>query len=228
VADLIRYSIIIPCYNEAGSIGPVLGEIVKQVPDAEHIVIDDGSTDETARIVEKIKQVRLVKLGVNSGKGVALRKGIEEAAGEVIVFIDADGQDDPADLPLLLDQVEQGHPFVNGSKFIGTIEEGGISRPNFYGNLFMSGLINLLFGSWITDSQSGFRAIEKKYADRWNLISTEYEIETEMLCKALKSGLRVQEVAVTRKARTAGSTGFKRVRNGLRVLGMILKERFTR
>lgn len=228
MAHLIRYSIIIPCHNEADSIGPVVRDVMNIVPDAEIIVVDDGSTDDTARIVEAIDSVRLFRQESNFGKGVALRRGIKEAKGEVIVFMDADGQDEPADLPLLLDQIEKGHPFVNGSKFIGIIEQGAISLPNYYGNLFMSGLINLLFGSWVTDSQSGFRAIEKKYVDRWRLSSNEYEIETEMLCKALKSGLRIQDVPVTRKPRTAGSTGFKRVRNGLRVLGMILKERFTR
>ena len=91
----------------------------------------------------------------------------------------------------------------------------------------MSRLINLLFGSAVTDSQSGFRVISRDLIAQWRLDSTQYEIETEMLCKALKAGVEVKEVPVTRKARTAGRTGFRRVKNGLRILRTILKERLS-
>jgi glycosyltransferase involved in cell wall biosynthesis len=224
---MTRPTIIIPCHNEAGSIGAVLDQVKQQVPDADLIVVDDGSTDQTAQIVRPIKNVRLVQLKKNQGKGIALFEGIKAAQTDRLIFMDGDGQDAPEDLHLLIDKANEGYDFVNGSKFIGGLEKGAISFPNYWGNRFMSGLINLLFGASITDSQSGFRAVSKKQVSCWNLTSVQYEIETEMLCKAYKSRLSVVEVPVTRKARTAGKTGFKRIRNGLRVLLKILAERFS-
>ena len=220
-------SVIVPCHNEAESIGPVLERLRRAVPDAEVIVVDDGSTDGTAREAARVSGIQLLARSENGGKGIALREGMAAATGDVLVFMDGDGQDAPEDLHLLVDQVGAGGQFVNGSKFIGAMEEGAISLPNYWGNRFMSGLINILFGSAITDSQSGFRAISRRAALSMKLSSSQYEIETEMLCRALKTGLQVIEVPVTRQARSGGTTGFRRVRNGLRVLAMILKERIT-
>jgi glycosyltransferase involved in cell wall biosynthesis len=225
---MTQISVVIPCHNEAGTIQAVLEGVAQVLPDAEWVVIDDGSTDGTSSIVEQINGVRLVRLEENAGKGVALSRGISEAKGELIVFIDGDGQDDPADLPALLAPIEQGAGFTNGSKFIGKIERGAISGPNFWGNRMMSFLINLFFGGRITDSQSGFRAMLREVAEGKTWVSTEYEIETEMLCHSLKRNVKIVEVPVTRKPRGGGSTGFRRVRNGLRILWTILRERLTR
>ena len=226
------YSIVVPCHNEAHSIRGILEGVRAAVPDADLLVVDDGSTDGTAGIASAVEGVTVFLRGSNGGKGLALRDAIEQARGEVLVFIDGDGQDSPEDITLLLREVESsgggGSAFVNGSKFIGGIERGAISLPNYWGNRFMSGLINLLFGARISDSQSGFRAVSRGLARSMPLSSAQYEIETEMLCKALKAGVDVREVPVTRKARAGGTTGFRRVRNGLRILGMILKERVTR
>ena len=221
-------TVVIPCHNEAGSIGNVIGGVRESLPDAEILVIDDGSTDDTAAIAEAVDGVRVFALRPNRGKGVALRESIGQVATPYLIFMDGDGQDDPADLPKMVSALHEGGDLINGSKFIGVIEHGGISRPNYFGNLFMSMTINLLFGANISDSQSGFRAIRVDAVRRWNLRSTEYEIESEMLCKAIKSGLLVREIPVTRRARTSGATGFHRVRNGLRVLMTILRERFVR
>jgi len=224
---MIRYSAIIPCHNEADSIGSVIDGVRNLLPTAEIIVVDDGSTDGTAEAAAR-PGVTLLRQATKGGKGSALRRALSQAGGEKIIFIDGDGQDDPADLPRMIREAEAGASFVNGSKFIGAIEAGGISRPNFWGNRFMSAVIRLLFGGRVTDSQSGFRIIDAALLAAWRLRSTEYEIETEMLCKALKSGARIKEVPVTRKARLAGRTGFRRVRNGLRILGTIFRERLIR
>jgi len=224
MADL-TYSIVIPCHNEAGNIGPLLERLDPLRDDCEVIVVDDGSQDATFREAQRFPWVTVVRCGSNQGKGRALARGVELARGQYVIFLDGDGQDPPEDLPVLVQAAEEGTDFVNGSKFIGTLAPGAMSFPNYLGNRFMSGLINLLFGTRITDSQSGFRCIRTDFLRNGGFCSAEYEVETEMLLKAIKQGLRVREVPVRRLPRGKGSTGFKRVRNGLRILSTILKER---
>jgi dolichol-phosphate mannosyltransferase len=91
----------------------------------------------------------------------------------------------------------------------------------------MSGLINILFGVKITDSQAGYRAIRIEKLRGMQITAKEYEIETEMLIKSIKRGMKIVEVPVTRDKRAAGRTNFKRIRNGFMILGTILKLRFT-
>ena len=229
-AERTRYSIIVPCHNEAHSIKGILEGARQVFPEAEVLVVDDGSTDGTAELAAAVEGVKVVRRLKNGGKGLALRLGIAEARGDVLVFLDGDGQDSPADIARLLAELESAPEvsLVNGSKFIGGCEEGAISLPNYWGNRFMSGLINLLFGAAITDSQSGFRAIKSGLARSMPLTSTQYEIETEMLCKAIRAGAEVREIPVVRKARAGGTTGFRRVHNGLRILKMIFRERISR
>jgi len=222
------YSVIIPCHNEAASIRLVLQGVKANLPQAQVIVVDDGSKDRTSDEVSKVAGVELFRSQTNLGKGRALLKGVEAAKGDYLIFIDGDGQDDPNDLPAMIRKIEEGALFVNGSKFIGKCEQGAITSINAMGNRFMSGLINLLFGAHVSDSQSGFRIISKKLVEGWSLDSVEYEIETEMLIRALKQKIAVMEIPVTRKARTGGATGFRRIRNGLRILRMILALRFLR
>jgi len=227
-ATVTKVCVVIAAYNE----GPNIGRVVRGVKGVlgtgdEVLVVDDGSTDNTTEAA-RAAGARVVQQWPNQGKGRAIIKGIREARGDIVVFIDGDGQDPPEEIPLLLAPMrDQDADMVNGSKFIGQLKEGAISRPNYYGNLFMSGFINILFGVKITDSQSGFRAWRLEKMRGLKLDAKEYEIETEMLIKAVKAGLKVVEAPVTRDKRAYGSTSFKRVRNGTRILWTILRLRLT-
>ncbi len=219
----LRVSVVIAAHDEAATIADVVRAATAAIGDeVEHevIVVDDGSTDDTARLAEDAG-ARVIRVWPNGGKGAALRTGIAESGGDWLVFIDADGQDDPAEIPQLLEHAWGDTVLVNGSRFIGTMRRGAISGPNWFGNVFMTAFLDLLFLAPITDSQAGFRARALP------LRSTEYEIETEMLAKVLRAGHRVVEVPVTRDKRAAGTTDFRRIRNGLRILGTILRERIA-
>jgi glycosyltransferase involved in cell wall biosynthesis len=223
----MRVCVVIAAYNE----GPVIGDVVRRVraqlkPGDDILVVDDGSRDNTSEAARQAG-ARVVRQEPNQGKGRAIKRGLEEAVGDIVLFIDGDGQDDPAEIPLLLNEMEKGADLVNGSKFIGTLREGAISTPNYFGNKFMSGLINLLFGVKITDSQAGYRCFRLDKIRGIRLTAKEYEIETEMLIKSIKRGFKIVEVPVTRDRRAAGRTNFKRIRNGLIILGTILRLRFT-
>lgn len=223
----MKVCVVIAAYNEGPNIASVIAGVRAALKPADEIlVVDDGSADNTSEAARSAG-ARVVRQEPNQGKGRAIQRGLKEASGEIVLFIDGDGQDDPAEIPLLLAPLEKGADFVNGSKFIGTLKEGAISVPNYFGNKFMSGLINILFGVKITDSQAGYRAIRIDKVRDIPLSAKEYEIETEMLIKSIQRGLKIVEVPVTRDRRAAGQTNFKRIRNGLRILGTILKLRFT-
>ncbi len=221
-----RVSLVIAAHDEADTISDVVGRAREAIGAdlCEVIVVDDGSTDATAAEAEGAA-ARVVKLWPNRGKGEALRAGIAESTGDWLVFIDADGQDDPEEIPLLLAEARGDAVLVNGSRFLGDMRSGAISVPNWFGNVFMTGVLDALFLARITDSQAGFRVIRGDVARALPLRSTEYEIETEMLAKVLRGGHRVIEVPVTRYQRAAGRTDFRRIRNGLRILATIVRER---
>lgn len=220
-----RISLVIAAHNEAATIADVVERARVAIAEpCEVIVIDDGSGDGTGDAAAAVG-ARVIRLSPNRGKGVALRTGIDASRGEWLIFIDADGQDDPDEIPKLLTEARHGVAMVNGSRFRGRLLEGAISGPNLVGNLVMTGLLDLAFLATITDSQAGFRVVHGPTVRALPLRSVEYEIETEMLAHLLRRRLRVVEVPVNRYRRAAGVTDFRRIRNGLRILRTIVRER---
>ncbi len=218
-------SVVIAAHDEEGNIGPIVQGVMAHTEDLrELLVVDDGSTDATAAEAERAGAT-VMRLSPNRGKGAALLAALESVAGDWVLFIDGDGQDDPGDIPALVAAARSGADFVNGSRWLGTLRGGAISFPNRLGNRFMTELLNLRHGARITDSQAGFRLIRRSLLSSATFRSVEYEVETEMLLHAIKSGARVVEVPVTRHPRGRGETDFRRVRNGLRILATILAGR---
>ncbi len=218
-------SVVIPCHDEADSIDAVVrGCLAVLNGTSEVLVVDDGSTDDTCAVAQKAG-ARVERLEQNRGKGVALVLGARAATGDILVFIDGDGQDDPQDLPALLAALESDVDLVIGSRFMGTLHPGSIHPLNRVANRAFSGLISALFGVRITDSQAGFRAMPRERFLSLGLDATEYEVETEMLLRALRQRWSVREIPVGRHPRTGSVTDFNRARHGLRILGTILRER---
>ncbi|AEC51100.1 hypothetical protein PNA2_0182 [Pyrococcus sp. NA2] len=181
---------IIPAYNEEKNIGNVLKRIPKFVD--EIIVVDDGSTDGTSIIAENFG-AEVVKLERNSGKGVALREGIKIAKGEIVVFLDADGQHDPQEIPKLIEPIVTNRAdFVIGRRVIKAGKRPIIRKIS---NFITTTLVRIKTGIKIEDSQSGFRAIKREFLP--DIESQRYEVETEVLLKAIKRGARISEVEVS-------------------------------
>lgn len=225
--DFSRVSVVIPAFNESNSVASVVADMRLTLGSrAQIIVVDDGSTDGTGRLAQA-EGAQLIVMPGNCGKGRALAAGFEAATGDFVVTIDADGQDDPRETPVLLERAEAGAELVIGSRFLGTFQPGSISRLNRFGTQGFNRLIHLLYGVRVTDSQAGFRCFTKDLLARLTLEAAEYEVETEMLLRAIRAGARVEEVPVRRAARRGGATSFSRVRHGLRILTTVLRNRLA-
>src|SRR5262249_54723469 len=142
----VRVSVVLAAHDESRAIASVVRGSARSTPDlAEVLVVDDGSTDGTADLAREAG-ARVGRLEANQGKGCALRRGIAEATGDVLVFLDADGQDDPAEIPLLLEALRDDVAMVIGSRFLGRFGPGAITPVNRAGNRFLTVVLNALFG----------------------------------------------------------------------------------
>jgi glycosyltransferase involved in cell wall biosynthesis len=221
----MRVSVVLAAYNEAPTVAAVVrGALSIEPSPREVIVVDDGSIDETARLAEEAG-ARVLRLPKNQGKGAALRRGIEIAEGEILVFLDADGQDDPAEIPRLLDALRPGVDLVIGSRFLGEFDEGAITPVNLFGTRFLTAVLNALFGARVTDCLAGFRAARRSALRRFPLRARRYDIEVDLLIGVLRTGGRVVEVPVRRMARRSGASGLHAVRDGTRILLRMLQHR---
>ncbi|MBP6833033.1 MAG: glycosyltransferase family 2 protein [Deltaproteobacteria bacterium] len=223
-----QVSVVLPAYNESASIGALVRRALERVPGLlEVLVIDDGSTDDTAARARDAG-ARVVSLGRNGGKGGALRRGIAEARGDVLVFLDADGQDDPAETVQLLEALGPGVAMVVGSRFLGTFDRGAITPINRAGNRFLTGALNVLFGTRFTDTQAGFKAVRREALRGVELRARRFDIEVELLLRVLAGGGRVIEVPVRRAPRAHGVSRLQSFRDGTRILGRIVALRLGR
>ena len=191
--------IVLPAYNEARAIGPVLADLPRQLPGFDRIetlVVDDGSTDDTG-LVARAAGARVLRHRLNRGVGLATITGLAAAqkrGADAVVMLDSDGQHDPADLPALLEPIQTGRAdFVLGTRLIHPL---GMPLIRQIGNRAMNRLVWLTSGVKTTDSQSGFRAYSRYALERLALTTSGYEVCTEFLVAARRAGLRQAEVPI--------------------------------
>ena len=219
-------SVVIPAHNEGPTIAQVVKDCAANTPDlSEVIVVDDGSSDNTSAAAAAAG-ARVLRLDRNRGKGVALQRGIALARGDILVFIDADGQDDPTEIPRMLSAFEPEVDLVLGSRFLGGFQAGAITWLNYAGTKFITGTVNVLFGTHITDPLAGFRAVRSSVFERVQIEARGYDIEVDLLLRVLNSGGRVVEVPAQRSARSYGRSGLSSVFDGLRIFKRIVQIRF--
>ena len=190
-----KISIVLPVKNEAIGLS---GLIESLLPYGEEIIVVDGhSTDNTKEIVKKHPQARFV-LDNGRGKGDGLRVGIREAKHEIIVFIDADGSHDPADIPDLVKPILEGNSdMVIGSRAKGGSDEYKMNIENLIrqvGSNFATTIVNYRWKTDLTDIQNGFRALKTSVARDLNLNANDFDIEEEMVMKALRKKYIISEI----------------------------------
>lgn len=216
-------SVVIPAHNEAPTIAAVVAACREHANEV--VVVDDGSRDDTTALAQG-SDARVIRLPQNRGKGYALRVGIDTAVGDTLVFIDADGQDDPREIPDLLAALTPAVDMVIGSRFLGTFEPGAITRLNWLGSHALTTVLNLLFRAGITDPFAGFRVVRRRALVGCELRAERYDIEVDLLLALLTAGRRVIEVPVRRMPRSHGQSGLDSAIDGVRILWRILDRRF--
>jgi glycosyltransferase involved in cell wall biosynthesis len=219
-------SVIIPVFNEEVTIGDVVTRtkttLEKLGVTYEVLVVDDGSYDRSAEIAQEQKANVLREC--HKGKGFALRCGFSHAKGDLVVTLDADGSHKPEEIPLVLKSLmDDRNDFVVGSRFANSEDnKTKIPKINRAGNKLFNTMTGYLTGLKITDSQSGFRAIRSSLIKRMKLGSHGYEVESEMLVKALRMGARVAEIPISFDQRTVGSSKLDPIRDGIKILYAII------
>jgi glycosyltransferase involved in cell wall biosynthesis len=211
-----RVVAVVPAWNEAGAIGGVVDDIRGFDPSIGVVVVDDASTDETAAVAEA-HGATVLRLLFNVGIGGAVQTGLRHARDEgfeVAVRLDGDGQHHATELPKLLRPIRAGEAdLVTGSRFV---DPGGTYRPPFARRLgirVFARLVSLLGGQKVTDTTSGFVALNRRAIE---LFATEYphdypEVESTLV--ALRSGLRLEQVQVDMRERQAGTSSITFVRS---------------
>jgi glycosyltransferase involved in cell wall biosynthesis len=214
-------SVIIPVYNEELTIGNIIDRTKKAMQQIgfqyEIIVVDDHSYDHSLEVAKK-HNGKLYTLKEHSGKGYALRAGFAKAKGDIIITIDSDGSHRPEELgkiiePVLTDRVDM----IIGSRYLHQ-KNVAARKLNAFGVRIFNFAIELLTGTAITDSQSGYRAMKRQILSKQNLKSGGYEIESEMLVKTAKEGFRVAEVPISFEQRTYGHSGVDPMMDGSKIL----------
>lgn len=211
-------SIILPAKNEAAAIGATVAAIRRHYPEAELLVIDDGSTDATAATAQAAG-ARVISHPYSKGNGAAIKTGARTATGDLLVFMDADGQHDPADIPRLLAKLEQGHDMAIGARQKGS--QASVGRG--LANGFYNQLASYMTGHPIEDLTSGFRAVRAaKFREFLYLLPNGFSYPTTCTMAFFRAGYSVAYVPIHAATRI-GKSHIRLLRDGLRFLLIIFK-----
>jgi len=225
-------SIIIPIYNERQYVERILDRVQSApIPpnlSREIIVVDDGSTDGTATLLDTIEGHRTIKVHrsvLNFGKGTAIRVGLYYATGDYILIQDADLEYDPNEYEKLLAPLLDGRgDVVYGSRFLGQLS--GMRWQNRAANKLLSFLSNLLYGAHITDEATGYKVFRKNVLEGMNLRCKRFEFCPEVTAKLCKAGFRIVEVPISYEGRSVQDGKKIKLRDGWEAVWTLVKYRF--
>lgn len=211
-------SIIIPAKNEAESLRLLLPEIRRLMPAAEVIVINDGSTDNTSEVCYKLG-AKTIEHPYSMGNGAAVKSGARAARGDILVFMDGDGQHDPSDIPRLLEKLEEGYDMVVGAR--ARDSQAGMYRA--LGNGAYNKLASWMTGKKVDDLTSGFRAVRaEKFRKFLYLLPNGFSYPTTITMAFFRSAYPVAYIPI-KTAKRNGASNISLFKDGVRFFVIILK-----
>ncbi|HLA77566.1 MAG TPA: glycosyltransferase family 2 protein [Vicinamibacteria bacterium] len=222
-------TVVMPVYNEKSTLEEIVARVLAVPLRLELVAVDDASTDGTREMLERLSQergFRLFKQERNQGKGAAVRRGIAEAQGDIVVIQDADLEYSPEEYPELVELIVKGKAdAVFGSRFIG--RHRCHLFTHYLANLFLNLVTNVLYNTTMTDMETCFKAVRAELLQSLNLKSDRFGIEPEITAKLFKRGARVYEVPITYEGRDY--TEGKKItwRDGFPALWTLVKYRFV-
>jgi glycosyltransferase involved in cell wall biosynthesis len=212
------FSVVIPAKNEAAALKLLLPRLRAQIGNAEIIVVNDGSTDDTSRVAKE-HGARVIDHPYSIGNGAAIKAGARAATGDVIVFMDGDGQHDPADIPRLLETLEKGFDMVVGARDRGS--QATLGR--LYANSFYNRLASWMVSQNIADLTSGFRAVRTRlFREFIYLLPNGFSYPTTITMCFFRAGYPVSYMPIRAQTRI-GKSHISPLRDGVRFLLIIFK-----
>ncbi|MGW8381075.1 glycosyltransferase family 2 protein [Streptomyces sp. ODS28] len=221
-----RVSVVIPAMNEAEN----LPYVFKTLPEWIHevVLVDGRSTDDTVAVARELRPDVVVVPQRGKGKGDALITGFAASTGDIVVMTDADGSMDGQEIVSYVSALVGGADFAKGSRFANGGGTDDMTPIRKLGNAVLTTVVNRKFGARYTDLCYGYNAFWRHCLDEITLDCTGFEVETLMNIRVVKAGLKVQEIPSHEFERIHGTSNLRAVRDGLRVLKVILRERSGR
>lgn len=221
-----------PVYNEEETVEAILKRVleVKLSWEKEIIVVNDGSKDKTEEKIKFFRDKIIYIKQENEGKGAAVMAGISCATGDYIVIQDADLEYDPKDIERMIKTVND-NDVVYGSRLTELPVIFGKNRTpillHYFGNKFLSLITSFLYGTWLTDMETGYKLFPKRALDKIKINARGFEFEPEITAKLLKNGYKIKEISITTKPRSYDEgKKLNTWRDGKKALWTLLKYRF--
>jgi glycosyltransferase involved in cell wall biosynthesis len=225
-----KLSVIVPVYNERNTLPEIVRRMrnVELPLDLEVVLVDDGSTDGTRALLPQLEDstVRVVKHDHNQGKGAAIRTGLANSTGDVVLIQDADLEYDPDEWPKLLAPLLKGRArVVYGSRFTG--ERRAMSLSGWAGNRLLVAAANVLYNTTLSDIETGYKVFDRDLLDSLPLTADGFDFEPEVTARVLRRRERIYEVPISYTGRERDEGKTFTWRDGAIALWVLVKCRFT-
>ena len=229
----MRLTVIMPCYNERATVAEIIRRVQANAPEAEIVVVDDGSGDGTRDILNSLSNgnaptpnLRVIYHEKNGGKGAAIHTGIAAATGDIILIQDADLEYDPRDYPHLLQPILEGRAqVVYGSRFL-----GGPRRAMMFwhmvANMLLTLMTNVLYDTILSDMETGYKVFKADILKGVPLRARRYDFEPEITAKILKRRVRIYEVPISFDPREYADGKKIGLRDAFEAVWTLIKYRF--
>lgn len=219
----MKLSILLPVYNEAASLEALLRRLTTIALEKEVIAVDDCSTDDSLKILERFARADflVVRHQSNSGKGAAVRTALTHASGDYVIIQDADNELDPNDIPRLLEPIQDGKAAV----VYGARNLRAQSWGNWLGNKLLTVATNILFGTRLSDMETCYKLMPTHVMRSLNLQASSFDIEPEITAKLARAGYRIEQVPIKYQPRSQDKK-LRPVHEGIRALRALIKYRF--